>query len=214
MTREEMANRLEQVGLIAILRLDRPELARPIVAELIEGGVGAIEFSLAGSDALDALAACTAEFEGQAQFGAGTVLSEDHVARTVDAGASFLVSPNLDEAVMSVAADAGVLHIPGAMTPTEVALADKMGALLIKLFPAGVLGPAYVRQLLGPFPDMRLVATGGVTLDNAADFFSAGAAAVAVAGHLVDRGTPDVPSGLAEKSRRFVDLIATAGGSR
>jgi 2-dehydro-3-deoxyphosphogluconate aldolase/(4S)-4-hydroxy-2-oxoglutarate aldolase len=200
---------VERERLIAIVRLRAPEEARAVVEELLGGGVRVIEFSLAAGDALAALAEVVAEFGGLAEFGAGTVLSPAEATAAAAAGASFLVSPNLDPAVVERARELDLLHLPGAFTPTEVKAAMGPEASLVKLFPAGRLGPGYLRDLLAPYPDARLVPTGGVDLDNAADFLAAGAAAIAVGGALVDPAAPTA-AGLADRARMFFDLVAAS----
>jgi len=123
---------------------------------------------------------------GGAAFGPvwGTLL--DLLGATLGAGAAFLVAPGYDRDVAAAAREAGVPYIPGALTPTEVQRCLADGAELVKLFPAGALGAAYVRDLLGPFPALRLMPTGGVSAENAAAFLEAGAAAVAVGSSLVN----------------------------
>ena len=132
-------------------------------------------------------------------LGAGTVLTGQQAESAVDAGADFLIAPNLDEEVLESASGLGVLHIPGALTPTEIVRATRLGAPAVDL-PGGSAGPAYVRDLRGPLPDLRLIATGGVSADNAAEFLEAGCIAVAVGGALAT-GDPDA-------ARRLVDVTA------
>ncbi|HWH20827.1 MAG TPA: bifunctional 4-hydroxy-2-oxoglutarate aldolase/2-dehydro-3-deoxy-phosphogluconate aldolase, partial [Solirubrobacterales bacterium] len=144
------------------------------------------------------------EAPADALLGAGTVLDAAGAEAAIDAGARFLISPGLAPAVSAVARDRGVLHIPGAMTPTEVAAALDAGAPLVKLFPAAHLGPGYVRDLLAPHPGVRLVATGGIGEGNATDFLDAGVAALAVGGAL-DRLTDQ--RDLEDAARRLVRLV-------
>ncbi len=205
MSAEQMAQWLERERLLAILRLEHQEPALAIVERLVEGGVTTIEFSLRMPGALEALSACVEEFGARARFGAGTVLSERQASESVDAGAAFLVSPNLDPEVVHKACELGVLHLPGTMSPTEIAAAIALGARLIKLFPARALGPAFIGDLLGPFPEARLVPTGGVSESNAAEFLDAGAVAVALGGGLVNPAAIDAPDDLAERARRLVE---------
>ena len=211
---EESARLIEDARLISIVRLEHRELGREVVSQLIEGGVRVIEFSLAMPGALELLRECSGSFADRALFGAGTVLSPDQASAAVDAGASFLVSPNVDGEVARAATSLDVLHLPGAFTPTEVAAAMALGARLIKLFPARAVGPAYVRDLLGPFPTARLVPTGGVGESDAAEYLRAGAVAVAVGGALVDGALTDVPPTLASTALRLAELTAAEGGPR
>jgi 2-dehydro-3-deoxyphosphogluconate aldolase / (4S)-4-hydroxy-2-oxoglutarate aldolase len=213
MNPEEAARAIEEARLISVIRLGRPELGHEVVAQLVEGGVRMIEFSLAMPDALTLLRDCTDRFGDRAVFGAGTVMSAGQANEAVEAGAAYLVSPNVDAEVASAARTLDVLHVPGALTPTEVAGAMALGAQLIKLFPARAVGPAYVRDLLGPFPDARLVPTGGVGEDNAAEYLRAGAVAVAVGGSLVGGDISEVPPSLSATARRLAEVTSTGGGS-
>lgn len=180
--------RIEAERLVAILRTADLEAALRAVDVLAAEGVTVIEFSLSGAASLDALREARARHGTALTLGTGTVLRPAQVTQSIEAGAEFLIAPNVDAAVCDEAARAGVLHVPGAFSPTEVALAMHLGAPIVKLFPAARLGPAYVRDLRGPFPDVRLLATGGVTADNAGEFLSAGCVAVAAGGAL---GTGD-----------------------
>lgn len=142
--------------------------------------------------------------------GAGTVLTIDAARRAVDAGAAFLVAPHVDPEVVAWTAGRGIPMFPGAATPTEVLAAWRAGAAGVKVFPASVVGPAFVRELRGPLPDIPLLPTGGVTVDNAAAYIEAGAAAVGIGSWLFAGGTPD---SIAERARQAVDAIAAARAS-
>jgi 2-dehydro-3-deoxyphosphogluconate aldolase/(4S)-4-hydroxy-2-oxoglutarate aldolase len=199
-----VATRIEAGRLVAIVRRPDPDDARAAVDTLLEAGVPAVELSLAVDGALETLRRAVEESSPEALLGAGTVLDAADAEAALDAGARFLISPGLAPAAAAVARERGVLHIPGAMTPTEVASALEAGAPLVKLFPAAHLGPTYVRDLLAPFPGARLVATGGVGEGNATDFLDAGAAVLAVGGAL-DRLADRRDLGAA--ARRLVRLV-------
>lgn len=175
-----VAERLEAGRLIAIVRV-RTETDLPAIAEaILRGGITAIEFTLNTPGALAAVMQCTKAFGRDALIGAGTVLRPEDVWKAAEASASFLVSPIADQALVAAAHRSGCAILPGAYTPTEIALAHAWGGDLIKLFPAGGLGPGYVREVLAPLDDIKLVPTGGVTPQNAGAFLDAGAAALAV----------------------------------
>jgi 2-dehydro-3-deoxyphosphogluconate aldolase / (4S)-4-hydroxy-2-oxoglutarate aldolase len=193
--------RIEQERLVATLRTADLDAALAAVDVLAAEGVTVIEFSLAGAAALDALRESRARHGAALMLGTGTVLEPAQVEQSLRAGAEFLIAPNVDERVCREAAQAGVLHVPGALTPTEVALAMRLGAPLVKLFPAGRLGPAYVRDLRGPLPDVRLLATGGVTAETAGAFLAAGCVAVAAGGAL-GSGDPAAARALRDAVRR------------
>jgi len=194
--------RIEVARLIAIIRTGDLDAALRTAEVLRTAGVEVVEFSLAGDATLAALRECRSRFGDDVLLGAGTVLTGQQAAVAVDAGAHFLIAPNLDEEVLESASGLGVLHIPGALTPTEMVLAVRLGAPAVKLFPAARLGAAYVRDLRGPLPDLRLIATGGVSADNAREFLDAGCVAVAAGGALA--------SGDADAARRLVAITSGA----
>jgi 2-dehydro-3-deoxyphosphogluconate aldolase/(4S)-4-hydroxy-2-oxoglutarate aldolase len=198
---DDIRARIESERLVAIIRTGDLADAMRIVDLLVEVGVTVVEFSLSGAAALPALRDSAERYGSQLTLGTGTVLDPRDVEASVAAGATFLVAPNVAPAVCREADRVGVLHIPGALTPTEVALAVQLGAPIVKLFPASRLGPAYVRDLHGPFPDVRLLATGGVHADNAAEFLAAGCVAVAAGGALTG-GDPEAARRLVHATRR------------
>jgi 2-dehydro-3-deoxyphosphogluconate aldolase / (4S)-4-hydroxy-2-oxoglutarate aldolase len=195
---------IEEERLLAIVRVDGADAAALALRRLAEAGVRALEISLAGDGAIDALAAIAQELGGDIAIGAGTVLSVDDAERAVEAGASYLVSPAFDADVLAWAQERDVLHLPGTFSPTEVFDAHRAGARLIKLFPAARLGPRYIADLLGPLPDLRLVPTGGIDTSNARDFLDAGAVAVAVGSALT--GLVERPDELRVAAARLTDL--------
>jgi 2-dehydro-3-deoxyphosphogluconate aldolase / (4S)-4-hydroxy-2-oxoglutarate aldolase len=177
---------IEGARLLTIIRMDDPEDV--LVEALLEAGVEVVELSLVSRGSLAAIERWRSRFP-QLVLGAGTVLDESACERAIDAGAAFLISPGFEPTVSARARAAGVPYIPGALTPTEIRTCLADGAALVKLFPATPLGPGYVRQLLGPFPTLRLLPTGGVDESNATAFLGAGAAAVAVGSSIVGPGS-------------------------
>jgi 2-dehydro-3-deoxyphosphogluconate aldolase/(4S)-4-hydroxy-2-oxoglutarate aldolase len=173
------------VRLIAIIRMPRYEAPVEVAGALVAGGIRVLEYTLSGEGALDAISAARAAQEHAARIGAGTVLTPAAVKEAAAAGAEFIVTPSLSLKVIAACQDLGLPIVCGALTPTEIATAHEAGVELIKLFPARQGGPQYVRDLLGPFPNLRLVPTGGVSAENAASYIEAGAAAVAIGGNLV-----------------------------
>lgn len=194
--------RIAAARLIAIVRTGDLDDALRVTESLLCAGIGIVEYSLAGDAALAAIRACRERFGDAMLLGAGTVLTGQQAAVAVDAGAEFLIAPNVDEEVMESASGLGVLHIPGALTPTEIAFAARLGAPAVKLFPAARLGAAYVRDLRGPLPGLRLIATGGVSAANAAEFLEAGCIAVAAGGALAT-GDRDAARALVAVTSRF-----------
>jgi 2-dehydro-3-deoxyphosphogluconate aldolase/(4S)-4-hydroxy-2-oxoglutarate aldolase len=169
---------------IAILRRVPPDALERVVAALADGGIRVVEVTLDSEDALDQLARAA---RPELLVGAGTVTTVEDVDRAVSAGARFCAAPTTNAAVVRRCAELGVAAIPGALTPTEIAAAVDLGAPLVKLFPAGSVGPDYVRSLAAPLGNVPIVATGGVDETNARAFLDAGAVAVGFGSSLVSR---------------------------
>jgi 2-dehydro-3-deoxyphosphogluconate aldolase/(4S)-4-hydroxy-2-oxoglutarate aldolase len=178
-------NSLRASGVIAILRGTRADRAPAVADVLAAAGISCIEITLNTAGALAALAAITAAPPPGIMLGAGTVLSPDAAARAVNAGARYLVTPNVDPAVIAAGVDRRVAVFPGALTPTEIAAAWAAGAAAVKVFPAGALGPDYIRAVRAPLDHVPLVPTGGIPIDAAGAYLDAGAIAVAIGGPLV-----------------------------
>ena len=182
-----------------------------MVADALEaGGVKAFELTLNEpvAEALRTLASVARRRSAmRLEIGAGTVLSIEAAGRALDAGATFLVMPHLDVELVAWAAERGIPALPGCATPTEAIAAWRAGAAAIKLFPASVAGPAFVRELRGPFPDIPVVPTGGVTFENAPAFIAAGASAVGLGGWLI--GDADA-AGVEARAHEIVASVAAA----
>lgn len=169
---------------LAIVRAEEPAAALAAVVELARAGIAAIEVSLTTPRAFAVLARARDQLGDDLLLGAGTVLSRRDAELAVEAGAGFLVTPGLSPGA-AAAADLGVGLLAGALTPTELIQARELAPAAVKLFPAGVGGPGYLRALRDPFPDVPLVPVGGVGAGNAAQYLDAGAVAVGVGGSLV-----------------------------
>jgi 2-dehydro-3-deoxyphosphogluconate aldolase / (4S)-4-hydroxy-2-oxoglutarate aldolase len=171
---------LTRTRAFAVLRGISPAAMPELLGELAEGGLRAAEVSLSAPDGLEALrrAVAAARADDRVTIGAGTVRTVAQADAALAAGAQFLVAPGLATDVVARAAADDVLHLPGVMTPSEVDQALQAGAHAVKLFPAARLGPGYIRDLLGPFPALRIAAVGGVDAKNAAAFLAAGACCV------------------------------------
>jgi 2-dehydro-3-deoxyphosphogluconate aldolase/(4S)-4-hydroxy-2-oxoglutarate aldolase len=175
--------------LIGIIRMKRYHHPVEIAAALARGGLTILEYTMSGAGALTCVAQVRAGLGDRVWVGAGTVLDAADAEAACDAGAQFIVTPAVVADVIDVCNRRGVPVVCGALTPTEVLMAVRAGADLVKLFPARLGGPGYLRDLLGPFPQLQLVATGGVGPENARAFLEAGAVAVAVGGSLVSERT-------------------------
>ncbi len=183
---EEFVSFLHAHQASAILRTSIGQAATPAMDAALRGGFKVIEFTLTTPGALQLIG----EFSKRQGIvvGAGTVLTADDAKAAVDAGAAFLVSPVVDEAVIEAARPLGVAMMPGTHTPTEMLRAHRAGASLQKLFPAPGIGPTYVKACLGPMPFLRIVPTSGVDESNAAAYLQAGAFAVGFVTSLFDPG--------------------------
>lgn len=175
---EEVVERILETRVIAILRGFTPEEAVRAGRALADGGACVLEVSLVDPLAPRSIYGLREELDGRCVVGAGTVITQSGAEAALEAGADFLFSPGLNQSVVAVAEARGALAIPGVLTASEVTSALALGARLMKLFPAEPLGPAYLKQMLGPFPDVRLIPTGGVGAANAAAYLSAGAVAL------------------------------------
>jgi len=182
---EAAAERLRAEGLLAVLRAPSAAGAVTAARALAEGGVRCVEVTFTTPDAPAAIRELAADPD--LFVGAGTVLDERQAEAAIEAGASFLVSPGLMWPVVDAGEAAGVLTLPGVLTPTEVAQASERVDVL-KLFPASVGGPSYLKALLAPFPDLRLIPTGGVSADNLGEWRAAGAFALGAGGDLCPSG--------------------------
>jgi 2-dehydro-3-deoxyphosphogluconate aldolase/(4S)-4-hydroxy-2-oxoglutarate aldolase len=199
---------------VAIARRVAPAAVPAIARALADGGVGAFELTLNDpeDDALRAIEAAASLGPGLGvQIGAGTVLSIEAAGRAVDAGAAFLVMPHLDPELVRWAADRGIPAFPGCATPTEILTGWRAGAAAMKVFPASSLGPSFLRECRGPFPDLPLLPTGGITLENAGSFITAGAIGVGMGSWLI--GNAD-PAGVRERAGRIVAAVAGARAAR
>ena len=197
---------------VAIVRLDDLAEAAAIGEALVEGGIRALEFTLTNPDALKAVGEVRARLEDRALVGAGTVLDGESVGEAISAGAQFIVTPIHQRDVIERGREGGVPVISGAMSPTEVFAAWQDGADLVKVFPARSLGPAYIKDLLGPLPQLKLVPTGGVNIDNCAAFIEAGAYTVALGSSLVDKAVISRRDweALSALARQYVEACAAA----
>lgn len=201
--------------LVAIVRGFTPETVVKMAKAYVAGGIRCIEVTFDQSSAekrLETVAtikAIKAELGDQVCVGAGTVMTVEQVQMAAEAGAEYMISPNVDEDVIKETKRLGKLSIPGAMTPSEVASAYKMGADIIKLFPANEVGLSYIKAIKAPLKHIPLMATGGVRPVNAAEYLAAGSAALGVGGDLVNKEW--VAAGEFDKieqaAKAFVDSI-------
>jgi len=203
-------------GVIAVLRADSPSELVSAAKALAEAGVKSVEVTMTTPGALDVVKEAVKELKEKAIVGVGSVLDTQTARAAILAGAEFIVSPILDPDMILLVNRYGKVVIPGAFTPTEILEAWEAGADAVKVFPASVGGPDYLRAIKGPLPQVKLVPTGGVTLENAGEFIKAGAEMVAVGGNLVS--AKEIAAGLFDeitrRARKFVDAVAKARSER
>jgi 2-dehydro-3-deoxyphosphogluconate aldolase/(4S)-4-hydroxy-2-oxoglutarate aldolase len=194
---------------VAILRASRPDRLVHGAQVLVEHGVRTLELPLTAPDVFDAVSETVRVVGGAAYVGVGTVRTVDDARRAVDAGATFLVAPSLNVDVVRYGCQRDVEVLPGAMTPTEIELAMRAGADLVKLFPATAHTPEFVRQVLVPMPEASVVPTGGVDLGSAAEWLQAGAVALGVGSPLTgDSLETEDWDGLAARTHAWMDAVS------
>jgi 2-dehydro-3-deoxyphosphogluconate aldolase/(4S)-4-hydroxy-2-oxoglutarate aldolase len=184
-SRSEIISLLARPGIIAVVRTDQPAQVPAICGALLAGGVIAHEITFTVPDALEAIREVSRRFHAQALVGAGTVLNAEACRAAIAAGAEFVVSPITKTEIAQAAHASDKPVMLGAYTPTEAQAAHEAGADFIKIFPADKLGPGYIRSIRAPLPHLRIVPTGGVDLNTAAEFLKAGCAALGVGGSLL-----------------------------
>jgi len=207
---ESTAATIERVGLIPVLRAKNATQAMAVVDAMIAGGVTVVEVTMTVPGAVDVLKELRTRYGAKLLLGSGTVTTGKEAEATIEAGAEFVVSPSLHPDVVQATKAAGKLSIPGALTPTEVITAHRLGADYVKIFPCSAMGGApYLKALLAPFPFLKLIPTGGVTIKTAEDFLRAGARALGVGSDLVnlaaiDEGKPEV---ITEAARGYLEVF-------
>jgi len=186
LTKEEVRQRLIDVGIVPVVRGRSAAMAVAAAEAVCAGGISIVEVTMTVPGAIDVIRRLVTTMGQHVIVGAGTVLDSVSALRCMDAGAEFLVSPAFDLNMVKLANSEGIVVIPGALTPTEVVAAWNAGADMVKVFPCGnVGGPKYIKALRGPLPHIPLVPTGGVNLETAADFLRAGAVALGVGSELI-----------------------------
>lgn len=212
MTRTDVTQAIEALGVVAVIRLQDPARLRAVVDAIVAGGVRAIEVTMTVPRAIEMIRDIAPSLPADVWFGAGTVLDGEMATRVIDAGARFVVSPVLRRDVIAACHARDVPAMPGCLTPTEIHDAWEAGADLVKVFPATTLGPGYLKDIRAPLPHIKLMPTGGVTLDNAGEWIRAGAVAVGVGSALLDSGA--IAAGnyqvLEANARRIVANVAAA----
>ncbi len=214
MPRDGVLDRIAQDWIVAVVRAETNEQAFKIAEALHAGRVANIEITFSCPDAPSIIRSLVEEGPADMIVGAGTVCTAEEATAAIDAGAQFLVSPGLVPEVIAVAKSRSVAVMPGAVTPTEILAASRLGADVIKLFPGSLFGPSYAKALRGPFPKLKFMPTGGVSLENIKEWKAAGVVAVGVGTELVQKEA--VAAGryetIVSRAKAFVEAIQRASG--
>jgi 2-dehydro-3-deoxyphosphogluconate aldolase / (4S)-4-hydroxy-2-oxoglutarate aldolase len=213
MNRQQIVQRIEELGIVPMIRAPSRELAARAARAMVAGGIDVVEITTSVPDALSLLRQLSSELGMNVVLGAGTVLDSATALACIDAGAQFIVAPGLDIETVKAVHQAGKAAIPGALTPTEIIKAWKAGADLIKVFPCSALGGIdYLKALRAPLPHVKLLPTGGITLETAPAYLAAGASALGLGSALIDlkRLEQEGESALRERAAAFVEVVRRA----
>src|SRR5690625_4252869 len=202
MTKSEVLNSIEKHKGVAVFRLPDASLFEPVCEALYEGVIWILEITLTTPSAVELIARADRMLPEDMLIGTGTVLNGEDVSRTIDAGASFVVSPIVKKEIIETAINNETAVMCGALTPTEIQKAWELGTDVVKVFPADLFGPNYLKSVRAPLPHLRLMPTGGVSLTNGGEWLDAGAFAVGA-------GSALVPSAALE-ARRFDEIRKNA----
>lgn len=196
---------------IAVLRTTHASECLPVIDSLVAGGVRFIELTLTTEGVFDHLTKIKEAFGDIAEIGIGTVTTTEQAQHSLDVGAQFLVTPVMNLDIVRAAVSRGIPIVPGGLTPTELHAGWDAGAAAVKVFPASTVGPGYIGQLHGPFPQMQIIPSGGVSIQDAPRWITAGALAVSLGGPLVgDAFAGGSLAQLTERARRVTELVAAA----
>ncbi len=212
MPRVETTRAIEACGVVAVIRMREPEKLQAVVDALGEGGVRALEVTMTVPRAIQLIEQLAPTLPKGFLLGAGTILDADTARLAILAGAQFVVGPVFRPEVVAMCHRYDIAAMPGCFTPTEILAAWEAGADIVKVFPATALGPGFFRDVRGPLPQVKMMPTGGVSLDNAGDWIAAGAVAVGVGTALLDQAA--IAAGnyavITENAKRIVGNVAVA----
>src|SRR5690554_1951304 len=207
MTKEQVIHKIEQAGIVAVIRADSKADAIKIVDACVTGGIYSIELTYTVPNASSVIEALNKQYKDKILLGAGTVLDVDTAKAAIKARSKYIVSPGFDEATAKYCQEHGVLYIPGCFTLTEIMYAMKYQIELIKLFPGSAVNPSYVKAIKAPLPNIKVMPTGGVSLDNLEKWFKNGVTAVGVGGELTAPARLNNFLGVTENAHKFVKKI-------
>lgn len=184
MKKKHIIEAIESEGIIAVVRVNSSQEAFDVFEACVQGGIKCIELTFTVANAASILKELNTKYGNRIYLGAGTILNETEAKTAIENGAKYLISPGFDEQTAQLCNTLDILYIPGCMTLTEMMQAMKHDIELIKLFPGSVFGPSYVKAIKGPLPNIKLIPTGGVSIDNMEAWFKQGVYAVGIGGEL------------------------------
>lgn len=212
MKKQDVLEKIKQLGLLAVIRGPSVDLTVQMVGALIKGGVLGIEITYSTPNAEEVVKTLAAQYGDQIVLGMGTLTKPEQAESAIQAGANFLVSPISEPVLIKTMVDTGLLNMAGALTPTEVYQVYRLGTDVVKIFPGSLGGPAYIKALKGPFPYIPMMPTGGVSANNVADWFKAGVVAVGAGSELCP---PELAKAgkfaeITQKAAEFVKIIQSS----
>ncbi len=212
MKKQDVLEKIKQLGLLAVIRGPSVDLTVQMVGALIKGGVLGIEITYSTPNAEEVVKTLAAQYGDQIVLGMGTLTKPEQAESAIQAGANFLVSPISEPVLIKTMVDTGLLNMAGALTPTEVYQVYSLGTDVVKIFPGSLGGPAYIKALKGPFPYIPMMPTGGVSANNVADWFKAGVVAVGAGSELCP---PELAKAgkfaeITQKAAEFVKIIQSS----
>ncbi len=212
MKKQDVLEKIKQLGLLAVIRGPSVDLTVQMVGALIKGGVLGIEITYSTPNAEEVVKTLAAQYGDQIVLGMGTLTKPEQAESAIKAGANFLVSPISEPVLIKTMVDTGLLNMAGALTPTEVYQVYRLGTDVVKIFPGSLGGPAYIKALKGPFPYIPMMPTGGVSANNVADWFKAGVVAVGAGSELCP---PELAKAgkfaeITQKAAEFVKIIQSS----
>jgi 2-dehydro-3-deoxyphosphogluconate aldolase / (4S)-4-hydroxy-2-oxoglutarate aldolase len=216
MSKQETIERIRQLGLLAVIRGPSPELTIQMVEALVAGGVLGIEITYSTPSAAQVVKALDGKFGSRIVLGMGTLTLPEQAEEAKTAGARFIVSPHFEQTLAQAMISTGLAVMLGALTPSEVFAAYRLGADVVKIFPGSLVGPDYIKALHGPFPQIPMTPTGGVTEDNITEWFAAGALFVGAGSNLCPPSWAKEGrfADITAQARRFVEAVDRARGNK
>jgi 2-dehydro-3-deoxyphosphogluconate aldolase/(4S)-4-hydroxy-2-oxoglutarate aldolase len=208
--KQQVVEGILECGIAAVVRAESADMAFKAIEAALAGGVNVIEVTFTVPGALEIIRELAGRVGDDVILGAGTVLTPDVAENAINAGAVFIVSPGTNIATIAKAKEMGAAVFPGALTPTEVVTAWQAGADMVKIFPANVMGPSYLKDLHGPLPEVPFMPTGGVSLATAKEYLEAGAAALGVGGDLINKKlmAEGNYAEITERARKFREIVS------